>query len=128
MGIESETERFWRILGDRDALLSGKYEDDVDVSSGSKVTGGADELEKEAIDATVVVTADHGHVTVHPQDMITLPECILELLEYACIGVHGKGRHAYRQSVVLSTSLKLGCYPTQLYHGRDPSGRVLVYL
>ena len=69
------------------------------MSSSSRVIGG-DELsnhhsEKEAIDATVVVTADHGHVTVHPQDMIALPGCILELLEYACIGVHGKGRHAY---------------------------------
>lgn len=99
LGIESETERFWSILGDRDALLSGKYEDDVDVSSGSREIGGDElkthHLEKEAIDATVIVTADHGHVTVHPQDMITLPECILELLEYACIGVHGKGRHAY---------------------------------
>jgi hypothetical protein len=98
MGIESETERLWRILGDRDALLSGKYDDDV--SASSRVIGGDDlknhhHLEKEAIDATVVVTADHGHVTVHPQDMIALPECILELLEYACIGVHGKGRHAY---------------------------------
>ena len=93
-GIESETERFWRVLGDREALLSGKY--DV----GSSSSGGVEQenrLKKEddAVDATVVLTADHGHVTVQPEDMVVLPECILELLEYACIGVHGKGRHGY---------------------------------
>ena len=48
-----------------------------------------------AVDATVVLTADHGHVTVQPKDMVVLPAAILELLEYACIGVHGKGRHGY---------------------------------
>jgi len=47
------------------------------------------------IDAAVVATADHGHVTVTPSDMVTLPEELLECLEYANVGVHGKGRHAY---------------------------------
>jgi len=93
-GIERETERFWRVLGDREALLSGTY--DMDSSSGGVEQ--ENRLKKEdggAVDATVVLTADHGHVTVHPEDMVVLPECILELLEYACIGVHGKGRHGY---------------------------------
>jgi len=30
------------------------------------------------------------HVTVRGDDMITLPKAIIDLLEYACIGVHGK--------------------------------------
>jgi hypothetical protein len=47
------------------------------------------------IDVTVVVTADHGHITVTPDEMIQLPAGIIECLEYANIGVHGKGRHAY---------------------------------
>lgn len=45
-------------------------------------------------DATLVVTADHGHVTVDPCDMVTLPDELLACLEYANVGVHGKGRHA----------------------------------
>lgn len=44
--------------------------------------------------ASLLVTADHGHVTVRPSDMVTLPDRLLECLEYACVGVHGKGRHA----------------------------------
>eukprot|EP00986_Skeletonema_menzelii_P000511 scaffold152_cov220-Skeletonema_menzelii.AAC.3 len=89
-GIESETERFWRVLGDREALLSGEY--DLDSNSGLE-----QEVKKsdDAVDATVVLTADHGHVTVQPKDMVALPASILALLEYACIGVHGKGRHGY---------------------------------
>ena len=47
------------------------------------------------MDVAVVVTADHGHVTVSATDMVPLPDNILELLEYACVGVHGKGRHGY---------------------------------
>merc|ERR1712232_874823 len=46
-------------------------------------------------DATLLITADHSHITVAPSDMVTLPNDILECLEYANIGVHGKGRHAY---------------------------------
>lgn len=45
-------------------------------------------------DAALVVTADHGHVTVMPSDMVTMPDELIECLEYANIGVHGKGRHA----------------------------------
>jgi len=92
-GIESETERFWRVLGDREALLAGKY--DLDSNVGVQQESCSTKKEEDAVDATVVMTADHGHVTVHPQDMVTLPASILELLEYACIGVHGKGRHGY---------------------------------
>ena len=82
-GIEREIERLWKVLGDRVGLLSGDYDSD-------EPTNGED-----SIDATVLVTADHGHVTVHPEDMITLPENIIELLEYANVGVHGTGRHGY---------------------------------
>lgn len=93
-GIESETERLWRVLGNREALLAGKY--DLDSNVGVKEDeNSSKKKDADPVDATVVMTADHGHVTVHPQDMVTLPKCIKELLEYACIGVHGKGRHGY---------------------------------
>jgi hypothetical protein len=45
-------------------------------------------------DTTLLVTADHGHVTVEPDQMVTLPDEVLECLEYANVGVYGKGRHA----------------------------------
>lgn len=83
-GIEGEVERFWRVLGNRETLLSGEY--DVDESNSN---------ESSSVDAAVVVTADHGHITVYENDMVELPKDILDLLEYACIGVHGKGRHGY---------------------------------
>ncbi|CAE7288819.1 unnamed protein product [Symbiodinium sp. CCMP2592] len=47
------------------------------------------------LDATLIVTADHGHVTVKPEEMVVLPDDLLNCLEYANVGVHGKGRHAY---------------------------------
>eukprot|EP00434_Breviolum_minutum_P044219 symbB.v1.2.039472.t1/scaffold6586.1/size16854/1 len=47
------------------------------------------------LDATLLVTADHGHVTVEPNEMIALPQRLLDCLEYANVGVHGKGRHAF---------------------------------
>ena len=79
-GIEREVERFWKVLGNKEALLSGKFEGDE-----------CDEYdESNRLDAAVVVTADHGHITVYESDMVALPSNILELLEYACIGVHGK--------------------------------------
>ncbi len=46
-------------------------------------------------DVALVVTADHGHVSVEPSQMISLPADVLECLEYANIGVHGTGRHGY---------------------------------
>jgi len=46
-------------------------------------------------DVALIVTADHGHVTVEPSNMVTLPDEVLECLEYANVGIHGKGRHAY---------------------------------
>eukprot|EP00438_Fugacium_kawagutii_P005353 Skav210327 [mRNA] locus=scaffold475:359752:360879:- [translate_table: standard] len=46
------------------------------------------------LDATLLVTADHGHITVEPEDMVLLPQQVLDCLEYANVGVHGKGRHA----------------------------------
>jgi len=45
-------------------------------------------------DVTMIITADHGHITVSKEDMILLPDDILECLSYANIGIHGKGRHA----------------------------------
>uniref|UniRef100_A0A0G4G0G0 Uncharacterized protein n=1 Tax=Chromera velia CCMP2878 TaxID=1169474 RepID=A0A0G4G0G0_9ALVE len=53
----------------------------------------SDEL-RATLDATVVVTADHGHVTVPPRCMVSLPPALLDCLEYANIGVVGPGRHA----------------------------------
>lgn len=44
-------------------------------------------------DAAMVVTADHGHITVQPENMIPLPEDVVACLEYANVGVLGKGRH-----------------------------------
>ena len=73
-------------------LLSGLYYDHND--NESKETESRS-YESGGVDAAVIVTADHGHITVHANDMVLLPKDILDLLEYACIGVHGKGRHAY---------------------------------
>ena len=78
-GIEREVERFWRVLGDREALLSGCFDTDFESRSGNK----------ERLDASIVVTADHGHITVRPEDMIVLPDSILACLEYANVGVWG---------------------------------------
>jgi len=50
--------------------------------------------ELQQFDVSCLVTADHGHITVDPADMVTLPSDVLECLEYANIGIHGKGRHA----------------------------------
>lgn len=78
-GINDEIERLWNLLGDRYKLLS-KY----------NVTLCDPESTPSRIDACVVVTADHGHVSVHPEDMLVLSDDILECLEYANVGVHGK--------------------------------------
>ena len=88
-GLESEVERFWRVLSNREVLLSGQYH------TQQKQLGKSNSNYTSTVDAAVVVTADHGHLTVHQDDMMSLPQNILALLEYACIGVHGKGRHAY---------------------------------
>jgi hypothetical protein len=86
LGFEHEVERFWRILGDRDALLSSvSYDEDINQNSIQN-----DKIPRVPVDATVIITADHGHVTVQPEDMIRLPQDILDCLEYANIGVHGK--------------------------------------
>ena len=92
-GIECEVERFWKVLGNRDLLMSGQYHDDTKEQVEESKSSANDE--SLSIDAAVVVTSDHGHITVNEEDMISLPQNILELLEYACIGVHGKGRHGY---------------------------------
>lgn len=34
------------------------------------------------LDATLLVTADHGHVTVEPNEMIALPQRLLDCLEH----------------------------------------------
>eukprot|EP00929_Paragymnodinium_shiwhaense_P050914 TRINITY_DN25632_c0_g1_i1.p1 TRINITY_DN25632_c0_g1~~TRINITY_DN25632_c0_g1_i1.p1 ORF type:complete len:501 (+),score=70.66 TRINITY_DN25632_c0_g1_i1:301-1803(+) len=49
----------------------------------------------QSFDVSLLVTADHGHVSVEPTDMVLLPDSVVKCLEYACVGVHGKGRHAY---------------------------------
>ena len=48
-----------------------------------------------ALDATLLITADHGHISVEPEHMVQLPPTLVECLEYANVGVHGVGRHAY---------------------------------
>ncbi|KAL7530103.1 hypothetical protein ACHAXR_004983 [Thalassiosira sp. AJA248-18] len=92
-GIEREVERFWRILCDREVLLSGEYE--VINNECNDTEPALDSNKPGTVDAAVVVTADHGHITVHENDMVVLPKNIADLLEYANIGVHGKGRHGY---------------------------------
>jgi len=91
-GIECEVERFWKVLSNRYLLMSGQYHDDINQQTESKSSTND---ESSSIDAAVVVTADHGHITVNEDDMIYLPQNILDVLEYASIGVHGKGRHGY---------------------------------
>eukprot|EP00815_Leptocylindrus_aporus_P011905 CAMPEP_0116068514 /NCGR_PEP_ID=MMETSP0322-20121206/11706_1 /TAXON_ID=163516 /ORGANISM="Leptocylindrus danicus var. apora, Strain B651" /LENGTH=327 /DNA_ID=CAMNT_0003555639 /DNA_START=805 /DNA_END=1788 /DNA_ORIENTATION=+ len=54
-----------------------------------------DELRNKNYDASVILTADHGHITVDSSDMVEIPDELLECLEYANVGVHGFGRHAY---------------------------------
>eukprot|EP00563_Minutocellus_polymorphus_P014291 CAMPEP_0181057894 /NCGR_PEP_ID=MMETSP1070-20121207/20505_1 /TAXON_ID=265543 /ORGANISM="Minutocellus polymorphus, Strain NH13" /LENGTH=543 /DNA_ID=CAMNT_0023137361 /DNA_START=5 /DNA_END=1636 /DNA_ORIENTATION=+ len=49
----------------------------------------------DGLDCALVVTADHGHVTVKPDEMVQLPANIVACLEYANVGAWGKGRHAY---------------------------------
>lgn len=82
-GLDSEIRRFWRVLGNRDALLARTSFDDDTYNEDNAVYS-------VGIDATIVITADHGHITVEPEHMITLPHDILECCEYANIGVHGK--------------------------------------
>ena len=47
------------------------------------------------LDCALIVTADHGHVTVKPDEMVLLPANIVACLEYANVGAWGKGRHSY---------------------------------
>jgi len=51
--------------------------------------------ELSSMDVTMILTADHGHVNVQPTEMVQLPDDMLQCLEYANIGVHGKGRHGF---------------------------------
>uniref|UniRef100_A0A7S1ZUI3 Alkaline phosphatase n=1 Tax=Ditylum brightwellii TaxID=49249 RepID=A0A7S1ZUI3_9STRA len=107
-GINDELERMWNILGDKKALLSLYGSTPGDGSGGNNSFDTTETAtnniidenmtpckEKERVDATLIVTADHGHITVQPEDMIELPQDVLDCLEYANLGVHGKGRHAY---------------------------------
>ena len=95
-GIDSEIKRFWKILADRDALIARDSFDEFDTKQEHDL---ADHSCRIAVDATVVVTADHGHVTVEPEQMICLPKNIVECLEYANIGVHGKVRFGYKTHI-----------------------------
>jgi len=52
------------------------------------------DLAAEGVESALLVTADHGHISVKPEAMLELTPAQLECLEYANIGVHGKGRHA----------------------------------
>ena len=79
-GINDEIERLWSVLGNRTELLShyGVAAEETASKSSSRV------------DASLIVTADHGHITVYPDHMIVLPSNIIECLEYANVGVLGK--------------------------------------
>ena len=83
-GFNDEIEHMWNQLADRSKLLSSygvqSKDDNTPKESASR------------IDAAIVVTADHGHVSVFPKDMLVLPDGIIECLKYANIGVHGKVR------------------------------------
>lgn len=97
-GIDAELERLWTSLADGTAeALVGK-DSTWTVSEEASCLGRADGTlngSHRRLDATLIVTADHGHVTVCPDEMVVLPPDIVECLEYANLGVHGKGRHAY---------------------------------
>lgn len=96
-GIDEEVERFLGVLSDREALRSGRHHSNDQCHPD----------EPNPMDVAVVVTADHGHVTVNAADMVPLPDNILELLEYACVGVHGKGRHGYFHGTATAHSTAL---------------------
>lgn len=95
-GFDKEINRFWALLGDRDALLM-RTSFDTDATD----IENKEDCRKTAIDACICITADHGHVTVEPEHMITLPQEILDTLEYANIGVHGKVSQINRQDFSL---------------------------
>ena len=78
-GINLEVERLWKILGNRRTLMG---------MGGQGRSGCSDNQNR--VDASLVVTADHGHTTVEPKDMVPLPEEIEACLDYANVGVHGK--------------------------------------
>lgn len=90
-GMNDELEEMWNKLGNRAGLLS-KY--------GILKVDETDSCAKTRVDTTVVVTADHGHVSVFPSDMVVLPDNIIECLEYANIGVHGKGTSKERKVTI----------------------------
>lgn len=82
-GINKEVERFYELLnGSRSDLLKTL---DIEETIEDEELRASDR-----VDFAIVVTADHGHVSVLPQDMVVLPDAIIEYLEYANIGVHGK--------------------------------------
>lgn len=101
-GIDSEIKRFWKILADRDALIARNSFDRFDTKQERDL---GDHSSRIAVDATVVVTADHGHVSVEPEQMICLPQNIVECLEYANIGVHGKVRFGCKNRMQRQTFL-----------------------
>ena len=68
-GIEKEIQRIWSSLSNRNG--------------------------ERLFDCALIVTADHGHVTVKPDEMVQLPANIVDCLEYANVGAWGKGRHSY---------------------------------
>mmetsp|Transcript_33097 Transcript_33097/g.54659 ORF Transcript_33097/g.54659 Transcript_33097/m.54659 type:complete len:576 (+) Transcript_33097:96-1823(+) len=86
-GINDQVERLCHSLSNRSTFLQ-KY---------GKNNGAAGDSEdsSSAMDVSIIITADHGHITVSPDEMIQLPSNVIECLEYANIGVHGKGRHGY---------------------------------
>jgi len=81
-GINDEIQQMWYLLGDRSTLM---YRYGVEAEAENSTLEASNRL-----DAAIIVTADHGHVSVFPEDMIVMPDNIIDCLEYANIGVHGK--------------------------------------
>jgi hypothetical protein len=101
-GINNEIERLWK--GVEKIVADGKTHEEstTDHDSG---TG-----------ATLFVTADHGHVSVEPENHVILQqeEFVDLYLEYACVGVHGKGRHAlFRVHPGMSEDFEEAWYKTK---------------
>mmetsp|Transcript_5229 Transcript_5229/g.11356 ORF Transcript_5229/g.11356 Transcript_5229/m.11356 type:complete len:573 (+) Transcript_5229:247-1965(+) len=90
-GLDKEIARLWDELGSHETVLGRIQKPDRAKSE----NGSKEIVNNMRLDCSLVVSADHGHVTVKPQEMIQLPTNIVECLEYANVGVWGKGRHAY---------------------------------
>jgi len=82
-GLDREIARLWQGV---QGMMGAKGTKRRDVGDAGPPAGSR---------AAMMVTADHGHVTVRPEDMVVLPDELTRMLDYANCGATGKGRHAY---------------------------------